>query len=367
MKTRINLLQFMKIALVALTFTACGGREKPESGDGVGHKPPSRGLPFEMVVIAPEQAYEGELSDSIDAVLRASTPVLPQHEPMFRLNVVWADGNLTPFRTFRMRFIAKINPRATKALIGVARDAVAVPQIEVKAEAPSVHELAQLIGRERQRITDLFVEHELDYMAESLQRKHNAAASKTFHELTGHTICVPPALKASKRAKDFLWTGTNLNDRDQNFVYYSYPWDGQPLSPEQFVVKRDSALKANIPGSTPNQWMQTASLRPKEVLTPTGAVREVPLIVSRARTLNNMYVHEVHGLWEMHNGALGGAFVSLERIDTANNRVLVTEGFIYCPHSPKRTILREMEAANRESPHPMLEKLISRFREEHGL
>jgi hypothetical protein len=49
----------------------------------------------------------------------------------------------------------------------------------------------------------------------------------------------------------------------------------------------------------------------------------------------------------MHNGALCGAFVSLERIDTANSRVLVTEGFIYSPYSPKRTILREMEAALR--------------------
>ncbi len=348
MKTRNNLLQFMTIALVALALAACGGREKAESGDGVGHKPASRGLPFEMVVIVPEKAYEGELSDSIDAVLRASTPVLPQHEPMFRLNVVWADGNLTPFRTFRQRFIAKINPRVAKASIGVARDVVAVPQIEVKAEAPSVHELAQLIGRERQLITDLFVEHELDYMAESLQRKHNAATSKAFHELTGHTICVPPALKASKRAKDFLWTGTNLNDRDQNFVYYSYPWDGQPLTPEQFVAKRDSALKTNIPGSTPNQWMQTARMKAGsgDAANERGGA-EVPLIITRARTLNNLYVHEVHGLWEMHNGALGGAFVSLERIDTANSRVLVTEGFIYSPHSPKRTILREMEAALR--------------------
>ena len=202
--------------------------------------------------------------------------------------------------------------------------------------------------RERQLITDLFVEHELDYMAESLQRKHNAATSKAFHELTGHTICVPPALKASKRAKDFLWTGTNLNDRDQNFVYYSYPWDGQPLTPEQFVAKRDSALKTNIPGSTPNQWMQTARMKAGsgDAANERGGA-EVPLILTRARTLNNLYVHEVHGLWEMHNGALGGAFVSLERIDTANSRVLVTEGFIYSPHSPKRTILREMEAALR--------------------
>ena len=72
-----------------------------------------------------------------------------------------------------------------------------------------------------------------------------------------------------------------------------------------------------------------------------------PLINSRARTLFNVYVQEVHGLWELKDGALGGPFVALERIDTAARRVLVTEGFVYSPHSPKRDILRQMEASLR--------------------
>ncbi len=329
-----KLLFFILYSSFFLVVSACTSDEKPTV-------PASRGLPFEMVVIAPEQAYQGELSDTIDAVLRASTPVLPQHEPMFRLNVIWADANLTPFRTYRLRFIAKVNPRASKATIGVARDAVARPQLEVKAEASSAHELALLIGRERQRIQDLFVDFELDNMAAALRRKHSSATRKAFHALTGHTICVPPALKSSKQTSDFLWTGTNLNDRDQNFVCYTYAWDGRPLTPDQFVAKRDSALKANIPGSRPDQWMQTSRLAPEP-----GAP-EQPLILTRVRNINNVQVHEVHGLWQLRNGALGGAFVAIERIDTANSRVIVTEGFIYSPHSPKRTILREMEAALR--------------------
>ncbi|MBQ9285226.1 MAG: DUF4837 family protein [Bacteroidaceae bacterium] len=353
-----KLLSITNYLSLVIIFLACSN-EKPST-------PASRGLPFEMVVIAPEQAYEGELSDSIDAVFRASTPVLPQHEPMFRLNVIWADANLTPFRTYRLRFIAKVNPRASKASIGVARNVVARPQLEVKAEAPSVHELAQFIGRERERLQDLFVDFELDNMAAVLRRKHSTATRKAFHSLTGHTICMPAGLKASKQAKDFLWTGTNLNDRDQNFVSYFYTWDGQPLTASQFVEKRDSALKANIPGSRPDQWMQTAFIAPSGATSaprggaftspelqsetqvpPQKNLEGAPLILSRMRTINNVQVHEVHGLWEMHNGALGGAFVSIERIDSAARRVLVTEGFIYSPHSPKRPILRELEAALR--------------------
>lgn len=335
-------LQLVAMVLVAICCLGCNGERgtgvHSSASDGVGHKPASKGLPFEMVVIIPEQLYVGEVKDSIEEVLRGSTPVLPQHEPLFRLNVVWTTGNLTTWRTFRERLVVAIDRRAKRADIGVARNAVAIPQLEVKVTARSPHELAVLLGQQKEQLRNLFVEHELDYMAANLRRKYSRVTADALREVAGHTICVPPGLKASKHATDFLWTGTNLNDKDQNFIYYAYPWDGRPLTPQQFVQKRDSVLQVNVPGSRPDQWMQTACDR---------AGDRQPLILSRTRTLNNSVVQEVHGLWELRNGALGGAFVSVERIDTAARRVLVTEGFIYSPHSPKRNIMREMEAALR--------------------
>lgn len=319
--------------------SACGGQRGGTAGGGqpAEHKPESRGLPFEMVVIAPQQVFEGELSDSVDMLLRCSTPVLPQHESLFRLNIIWADANLTPWRTYRERLVLDIDRRAARPDIGVARDAVARPQLEVKVTARSVHELAQLLGERREQLRHLFVEHELDYMAAQLRQRHNKPTADALRQLCGHTICVPTGLKASKRGTDFLWTGTNLNDKDQNFVFYTYPWDGRPLTLERSVAMRDSALSVNIPGSRLDQWMQTALDRQTRR----------PLVIARTRIINKEQVHQLHGLWEMRNGALGGAFVAVEHIDTAASRVLVTEGFIYSPHSPKRTILRQMEAALR--------------------
>ena len=321
--------------LAALLLVSCS----PKNERAEQQKPASRGLPYELVMIVPQAAYSGELKDSLDAVLTGSTPVLPQHEPLFRLDVVYADGNLTPWRTFRNRLVVAIDTKADKPEMGIALDPVAKPQIEVKLSARTAHELAAFIGENRQRLTDLFIDHELNVEAANLRRKYNKMTADSLLAVCGHSICVPTGLHASKTGKDFLWTGTNLNDKDQNFVFYSYAWDGHSLTPEQYVQKRDSALKANIPGAQPNQWMQTAR-------TPSSSEGK-PLILARTRTLNNKVVQEIHGLWEMHNGALGGAFVALERIDTAARRVLVTEGFIYSPHSPKRDIMRQMEAALR--------------------
>ena len=45
--------------------------------------------------------------------------------------------------------------------------------------------------------------------------------------------------------------------------------------------------------------------------------------------------------------ALGGPFVSLAYPDSAQGRLLVTEGFIYSPDTNKRDLVRRMEAALR--------------------
>jgi hypothetical protein len=67
----------------------------------------------------------------------------------------------------------------------------------------------------------------------------------------------------------------------------------------------------------------------------------------RERNIDGREVLEVRGLWEMRNGALGGPFVSLARVDTASRRVVVGEGFVYSPSTDKRDLVRQMEAVLR--------------------
>jgi hypothetical protein len=49
----------------------------------------------------------------------------------------------------------------------------------------------------------------------------------------------------------------------------------------------------------------------------------------------------------MRNGALGGPFVSLTRVDTVSRKVVVGEGFVYSPSADKRDLVRQMEAVLR--------------------
>lgn len=320
----------------ALVLTGCS-----QKSERAAQLPSSRGLPYEVALIIPQSLYQGALKDTLEAVLKASTPVLNQHEPLFRVDVVYGEANLTAWRTMRNRLLVSVEADAERPAMGVARDVMARPQIEVKVTARNAQELAAFLGAQRERLTDLFVDSELEFEAARLRRKYSRMTADSLQRF-GHRICVPEGLHASKVGQDFLWTGTNLNDADQNFVFYSYAWDGRPLTAEQYVAKRDSALRVNIPGPQMGQWMQTATVAKSD-----DSLTRVPLIIARQRVIGGASVQEVHGLWEMRDAALGGAFVALERVDTAARRVLVTEGFIYSPHSPKRNLLRQMEAALR--------------------
>ena len=342
-------MRLSKMFLTAATFAVmtmlagCGGSRERKEGGAV--LPSSKGLPYELTLLIPKPLYAGELRDTLDAILRQSTPGLPQHEPMFRLNVVYPDGHLstggfggrhlTSWRTMRLRLLVDT---AAVTRIGVARDVMARPQTEVVATAPTPHLLAEMLGRERERIVDIFSDAELEWEAATLRRKYSKRTADALRELTAaagceHTVCVPAGLKAAKVGSDFLWTGTNLEDKDQNFLYYTYPWDGGTLTCGSFVSHRDSVLKANIPGSQPGQWMQTARIDGRS------------LVLARTRIINNVSQLEVRGLWELRAGALGGPFVALARVDSAAGRVVVAEGFVYSPHSPKRPLVRQMEAA----------------------
>ena len=77
----------------------------------------------------------------------------------------------------------------------------------------------------------------------------------------------------------------------------------------------------------------------------TTMIDGVPVLFSRMRDIEGQKAFEVRGLWEMRNGALGGPFVSLTRIDSINNKLIVAEGFVYSPSTDKRDLLRTVEAS----------------------
>ena len=54
---------------------------------------------------------------------------------------------------------------------------------------------------------------------------------------------------------------------------------------------------------------------------------------------------ELRGFWDVKNDFMGGPFVSHVRLDKANQRIIVSEIFIYSPDKMKRNLVRQIEAS----------------------
>ncbi len=297
----------------------------------------SKGLPSELMLVVDRGVWLTDVQDTIKAIVEGQVPGLMQAETMFRVTRVFTKDYTPNFRTFHTILKVHVDETLHAPLVGTARNVNAAPQLEVVVAAPSIDQLRTYLSLNAQRIQDILADEQIEMRVPGLKKKYSKKVKDDLQAVLGMTVYVPENLVATKKGKDFLWGGTNTLQKDQNIVVYTYPWQqGQDvMDADLFVQKRDSVIKVNIPGEREDQWMQTVR------------EKDVPLIVSRQREIGGQQMLEVRGLWEMRNGALGGPFVSLARIDTAAAKVVVAEGWVYSPSTEKRDLLRQMEAALR--------------------
>jgi len=296
----------------------------------------SKGLPSELLLVVDKAVWQSDVADTLQAILQSDVPGLMQHEDYFRVTRIFSPYYKQTYTTMHSKLFVRLDPEQKKPMLGLSYDAVARPQVEVTVAASTLDELRRFLSVHGMQIRQILADAQLDMRASKLKKSYSSLPASDLKKVLGYTICVPKEIKATKKGKDFLWAGSNLNEKDLNVVVYAYPWDGSEVrTPEQFVSCRDSVMKANIPGSEPDQWMQTTR------------IDGTPIINSCVRKIGEGLVQEVSGMWEMRNGALGGPFVSLVRIDTASSRVVVAEGFVYSPSTEKRDLLRMVEASLR--------------------
>lgn len=318
------------VALLMLLFAACDDKEKaPRLAE-------SKGLPCEMVVVADPAVLQSSVADTIKTIVQGEVPGLGTGEDCFRPMTISTQGYGSVYKVMHSQLMVLLDPAQKTPQLGVARDVTARPQIQVVVKAGNLDDLGRFLGQKRQRIQQLITDFQLDRMSAIQQRKYSKRVSDDLRQLAGYSICMPTEMIATKRGKNFLWGGTNRNEKDQNFVFYTLPWTGQDITDVDGLIQlRDSVMQANIPGRTPDQWMTTTR------------VDGVPVVTGQLRQVAGREQMEVRGLWEMHAGYMGGPFVSLAHIDTAARRIVVTEGFVYSPSTSKRDLIRALEASLR--------------------
>lgn len=288
-------------------------------------KTTSGGRPYEVVVTG----------NSDDAIIHTRNILqapdaegLPQREPLFDvMTIKGRKGGMTDYA----RSIVTTDINANKyesTKIEYDRNVFARPQIIVRVGTPSATMLNRDSIQVQKTLCSILTRFEMSAEAGRLKKTHNKAAARTVDSIFGHTILTDTKMKVLKTGKDFVWLTDNTGMKTQNICIYAY--HGCKLDPETAKAVRDSVMKANMKGDTPDMYMVTAT-------------HPAPTFSTTKNNGNTVMV--MRGIWEMKGDAMGGPFVSHSITDSTTMKTITAEAFVFAPGKRKRNMIKQLEAA----------------------
>lgn len=320
--------KYLAILLAAIMVCSCGGNGTSKKSGLM--KPGSTGTPYEVLVVTNPENWQNGSLDALVEVLENDVPGLPQSEKAFRVSRVETGNFGRSLKYCRNIIELKLDRTFTAPKFKFSRDVYSQPQMIMTVQAPDAASIVSYLEENGGTIVDFFTRAEMNREIALLKEKHSLFIQEKVQNLFDCDAWVPQELGKTKTGKDFFWATTDRGERDMSFVVYSFPYtDVQTFTADYFFNMRDSVMKANIPGPREGQYMQTAR----------------PYVEVTDSELRGRYAQIARGLWEMKDYDMGGPFVSVSRVDEKNQRVIVTEAFVYAPGDEKKNLMRRMEAA----------------------
>ena len=293
-------------------------------------QPQAGGAPYEILVLMDDQQWERPVGRALFEVLDSDLPGVAQPERQFRMTRIAPANFGNVFKVFRNIIQTDIQTIYSSAKFKFTRNVYARGQMVMTLQAHDEEQLAEYIRTNGQQILDFFTRAEFNRQVEFLADSHNPLVTEKVEKQFGCIVWVPVELNKFKEGKNFFWASTNRGSKDMNFVIYTYPYTSpKTFTLEYYMQKRDSVMKANIPGGPEGSYMTT----------------QHKFVDVTDATVRGEYAQVARGLWRVEGDHMGGPFVAHSRVDVANNRVVVVEGFVYAPESLKRNLIRTHEAS----------------------
>ena len=313
---------FLVIVASLMTLTSC----QPEL-----IFPHSSGRPYEVLVVLENEIWNAPSGRALFDVLDTDVPGLPQSERSFRISHTEPEHFSQAMKIFRNIIQVNINPKMfSKTRMRFMRDKFARDQIVLTINTPSEESLQDFCLTHRLQIVDFITRTEMNRQIKEFELKHSSVTEQLAWNIFGCKLYAPKEITSYKQGKNFFWSSNNSNSGIINICMYNYYYEGPETFNKQYVLaKRDSVMKANIPGEKEGMYMTTDTMYTQV----------------KAINVHGKYAMEARGLWYMENDAMGGPFVSHSRIDTETNQVIVVEGFVYAPEKKKRDLMRRLEAS----------------------
>lgn len=318
-------LLFSLVMLIAVSMTACKAFHTLSNNQKA-----AQGRPYELVVVASQPIWVGELGDSLRSLLAAPIPYLPQQEPEFDVLRTTPDGFKNIVAEHRNILKVLVDEKVQEAAVGVEYDVTAAPQIVLTLQGPS-----------EKAVIDYLAEHgdKLVYAVKMAERDRAIANAKKFgmpgieqaiKKHFGVEMNVPKGYILAAQSDDFVWARYEYPEASQGFVVYSYPYTSeQELTVKALVEARNRFVK-RIPGPSEGSYMITSPVFEPDVRT--------------FRLEGRLWV-EMRGFWDVEGDFMGGPFVSYTTIDTTTGCIFTIDCYVYAPKLPphKRNLMHGLE------------------------
>lgn len=290
----------------------------------------SSGRSGEVLVVCSANAWNGQLGDSIEAVLMQPLIYLPQAEPMFTVSHISNNNFSSTYQKQRNIVYFDINENINEAKTIVKYNVWAEPQLLIRILSPTVDDAIAQLSNYKVEIQNLILTNEF----KRFQRSHTSRQdfkidgelSKTFKL----KMFVPEGYFIAVKNENFAWLRKETKDWSQDILIYTQNYvDTTQFSSSYIVSLRDSLTHKYVFGSVDNSYMEVETILPPQ---------------SSFMPRQSNYTIRTEGLWKMQGDCMGGPFVNYSILDTSRNRIVTIDAFLYAPRNDKRDLLRQIEA-----------------------
>jgi len=298
----------------------------------------AKGAPYDVVVIMDNDDWDGAAGEVVKEELATPVPYLLNPESSMRyshLTHEFFDKHQTNVRNV---LIININKSLyTKATLHKSFNNWALEQVVLQLNVPDIETLTDYLAENQGILIKIYTEEEMRRTKEFLKKTYSQVVYEQSKAKFDITIYAPEDIKkmfypptSIENPVNCLWFTNDVPTGRMDILIYSFPFvDDSTFTLNYLVDMRDSITKKVIPGSFEGSYMTTEK----------RVVDYFPI------TSNGKYCGVMKGLWRMEGDMMGGPFVSYARFDEKNNRVVVTEGFVYEPRKEKKQYIRRLEAA----------------------
>ncbi len=291
--------------------------------------PPSSGTHSELLVVMPDELWEGKTGEIFREYYLADQEGLPQSEPYFDVTRVEPNEANGLLKKSKSIFWVQLSDTSFTRM---EKDLWARPQRIVRITAPTDLAAAKSVKASAHNFIQEFRLHDMANIQNRLKKSAYAYTHENLKDLGIKDMLLHKGFDPTLDKPHLKMFRTQTLKTLQYVIVSSRPMTDGLVSVEDVIAHRDSIGKNYFEGSYDDSYMTTEMLIP-----PAIAPTEI----------GGMYALETRGLWRMEGDFMGGPFLSYSIYDEKNNQILTVESLLYGPQAKKRNVVLEMEAMMR--------------------